>query len=306
MNPSVRTYPLPPYTEQSPAVAERFARLKQRPVVLRVDRLGKTFQGEAGPVDALRAVSFDVHRREFVCVIGPSGCGKSTLIRMLAGLDEPTSGRVLLDGREVHGPGPDRGMVFQGYTLFPWLTVKRNVMFGLEMRGMDRTRAEREALQWIDLVGLSRFTDAYPIQLSGGMKQRTAIARALANNPRILLMDEPFGALDAQTRCHMQTHLLEIWRNVDVTILFITHDLDEAILLADRILVLKAHPGEVQELIEVPVPRPRSAAQLLLPEFLATKARLEQLIHPPLDPSAQATAEPLPIVRLTQAGDEVE
>lgn len=294
--------PLPDYRAQAPAVAARFAKIQQRPVVLELDRLGRQFAGEHGPVTALREVSFQVHRREFVCVIGPSGCGKSTLIRMLAGLDEPTSGRVLLDGRPVSGPGPDRGMVFQGYTLFPWLNVTRNVMFGLEMQGRAPSEAEADARQWIELVGLAKFATAYPHQLSGGMKQRVAIARALAANPRILLMDEPFGALDAQTRAQMQAHLLEIWRNVDVTILFITHDLDEAILLADRILVLKANPGEVQEIIEVPVPRPRSIDQNTTPEFLATRRRLEELIHPKL----HAPSEHLPIVRLTQVGDDVE
>ncbi len=293
------------YRAQSPAVAERFRKLKERPVVLDVQQLGREFEGDNGPVTALRNVSFQVHRREFLCVIGPSGCGKSTLIRMVAGLDYPTSGRMMLDGKEVHGPGPDRGMVFQGYTLFPWLTVRHNVMFGLEMQGMDKSRAESEARQWIDLVGLSRFENTYPAQLSGGMKQRTAIARALAANPRILLMDEPFGALDAQTRAQMQTHLLEIWKNVDVTILFITHDLDEAILLADRILVLKANPGEVQEVIEVPVPRPRSLAQLNSAEFLATRRRLDELIHPRTD-THHNEVEKLPIVRLTQVGDDVE
>jgi len=294
---------LPDYRVQSPAVAARFEKLKQRPVVLSVENLTRTFTATDGtPVTALRDISFHVHRREFVCVIGPSGCGKSTLIRIIAGLEHPSSGRMLLDGKEVSGPCPDRGMVFQGYTLFPWLTVTRNVAFGLEMEGMDRDAAEREARQWIDLVGLTRFKDAYPAQLSGGMKQRTAIARALAPQPRILLMDEPFGALDAQTRAQMQSHLLDIWRNVDVTILFITHDLDEAILLADRILVLKANPGEVQELIEVPVPRPRSPAQFTSPEFLATRRRLDELIHPPV---AHPT-EKLPIIRLTQAGDDVE
>ena len=293
----------PDYLQKSPAVAERFRKLKERPVVLEIDRLGRQFPAESGLVTALKDVSFKVHRREFVCVIGPSGCGKSTLIRMVAGLDQPTSGRMLLDGKEVSGPCPDRGMVFQGYTLFPWLTVTENVMFGLRMEGKGKSEARAEALQWIDLVGLARFKDAYPVQLSGGMKQRTAIARALANNPRILLMDEPFGALDAQTRLQMQTHLMEIWRNVDVTILFITHDLDEAVLLADRILVLKAHPGEVQEVIEVPVPRPRSPGQLLSPEFQATRRRLDELIHPPV---THAPAEKLPIVRLTQVGDDVE
>jgi len=291
------------YRQQSPAVAERFRKIKERPVVLEIDHLGRQFPSEHGMVTALKDLCFKVHRREFVCVIGPSGCGKSTLIRMVAGLDQPTSGRMLLDGKEVSGPCPDRGMVFQGYTLFPWLTVTENVMFGLRMEGKGKSEARTEALQWIDLVGLARFKDAYPVQLSGGMKQRTAIARALANNPRILLMDEPFGALDAQTRLQMQTHLLEIWRNVDVTILFITHDLDEAVLLADRILVLKPHPGEVQEIIEVPVPRPRSPAQLLSPEFQAMRRRLDELIHPPI---AHAAGEKLPIVRLTQVGDDVE
>jgi NitT/TauT family transport system ATP-binding protein len=194
-------------------------------------------------------------------------------------------------------------MVFQGYTLFPWLTVTRNVMFGLEMQGRSQDVSESEARQWIDLVGLKAAANAYPHQLSGGMKQRVAIARALAANPRILLMDEPFGALDAQTRAQMQTHLLEIWRNVDVTILFITHDLDEAILLADRILVLKANPGEVQEVIEVPVPRPRHLGQLTEREFLATRRRLDRLIHP--RPTLKSD-DKLPIVRLTQAGDDVE
>ena len=245
---------LPSYLEQAPEVKDRFTRLKQRPVILEVNGLQKEFDTPQGRVTALKNINFKTYKREFVCVIGPSGCGKSTLIRILAGLESKTGGQVLLDGKEVSGPGPDRGMVFQGYTLFPWLTVKRNVMFGLQLAGRGRTVAEDEARQWIDLVGLSKFENSYPHQLSGGMKQRVAIARALANQPRILLMDEPFGALDAQTRARMQAYLMEIWQNIDVTILFITHDLDEAIYLADRILVLKAHPGEVQERIEVPVP----------------------------------------------------
>ena len=293
---------LPDYRSPAPAVAERFRKLKERPVVLEIDRLSRQFAGQHGPVTALREISLKIHRRELVCVIGPSGCGKSTLIRIIAGLDEPTSGRMLVDGKETSGPCPERGMVFQGYTLFPWLTVKRNVMFGLEMEGMDTNQADAEARQWIDLVGLTKFAESYPHELSGGMKQRVAIARALAPNPRVLLMDEPFGALDAQTRATMQAHLLEIWRNVDVTILFITHDLDEAVFLADRIVVLKANPGEIQEIIEVPVPRPRSLAQVNSPEFLATRRRIEELIHPPVT----APTERLPIVRLTQVGDDVE
>jgi len=296
---------LPSYLEQAPAVRERFGRLKQRPVILEVKHLGKTFETPQGTVTALEDINFKTHRREFVCVIGPSGCGKSTLIRILAGLEQETSGEMLLEGKPVHGPGPDRGMVFQGYTLFPWRTVKRNVMFGLEMAGRGRFEAEQEALQWIDLVGLSKFANAYPHQLSGGMKQRVAIARALANQPRILLMDEPFGALDAQTRAKMQAYLLEIWKNIDVTILFITHDLDEAVYLADRILVLKAHPGEVQEVIEVPVPHPRSPDQFLSPEFLATKARLEELIHPPGSEEVGLSEDHLNMVRMVAVDDEV-
>ena len=296
---------LPSYLEQSDEVRDRFTRLKQRPVLLEVKGLGKTFDSAHGPVIALNEISFKTHRREFVCVIGPSGCGKSTLIRILAGLEPPSSGRVLLDGKAVHGPGPDRGMVFQGYTLFPWLTVKKNVMFGLEMAGRGKMAAEEEAMQWIDLVGLSKFAKSYPHQLSGGMKQRVAIARALANQPRILLMDEPFGALDAQTRARMQAYLLEIWQNIEITILFITHDLDEAIYLADRILVLRAHPGEVDELIEVPVPQPRSPGQFLSPEFLATKKRLEELIHPP-QAEAQDNGDHLNMMRMVSVNDEVE
>lgn len=297
---------LPSYLDQSHEVRERFTRLKNREVVLEVKGLHKTYDSAQGPVTALRDINFKTHRREFVCVIGPSGCGKSTLIRILAGLESLSGGEVLLDGKPVSGPGPERGMVFQGYTLFPWLTVKKNVMFGLESIGTGRAQAESEALQWIDLVGLEKFADAYPHQLSGGMKQRVAIARALATQPRILLMDEPFGALDAQTRAKMQSYLLEIWKNIDITVLFITHDLEEAIFLADRILVLKANPGEVDELIEVPVPRPRHDGQILSPEFLATKKRLEQLIHPPESEEEGMNADKLHMIRMTRVGDDVE
>ncbi|HIE4194935.1 MULTISPECIES: ABC transporter ATP-binding protein [Burkholderia] len=297
---------VPDYLIQSDAVRERFARLKERDVILDVRHVGKRFATPQGECVALDDISFRTHRREFVCVIGPSGCGKSTLIRILAGLDAQTSGDVLLDGKPVDGPGADRGMVFQGYTLFPWLTVKKNVMFGLRMNGSSSGAAEREALQWLDLVGLTRFADVYPHQLSGGMKQRVAIARALANRPRILLMDEPFGALDAQTRTRMQTHLLDIWRNIDVTILFITHDLDEAIFLADRILVLKANPGGVQELIEVPVPRPRDYSQVNTPEFIATKARLEALIHPKEAATVEDDGIKPHMIRMTDVTDSVE
>ena len=294
---------LPDYRQLAPAVAARFERIRQRPVILSVRDLQKKFGADGATHTAFDGVSLDIHRREFICVIGPSGCGKSTFIRIVAGLDEATGGAVLLDGHAVTGPGPDRGMVFQGYTLFPWLTVRANVMFGLEMRGKDTTTAESEAREWLDMVGLGKFEHAYPHELSGGMKQRVAIARALANEPRILIMDEPFAALDAQTRCQMQSYLLQIWKKVDVTILFITHDLEEAAYLADRIVVMGANPGRVVEFIDNPVPRPRSAAQFLTAEYLSLKARLEELIHPPVETDDE---EKLPMVKLTTVGDDVE
>jgi NitT/TauT family transport system ATP-binding protein len=305
MNQFVAPLALPSYLDQTPDVRARFERLKSREVILDVQNLYKIFKSGERSTTALSDINFRTHRRELLCIVGPSGCGKSTLVRILAGLEEQSAGQVLLQGKAVTEPGSDRGMVFQGYTLFPWLTVKKNVMFGLEVNGHDRHDAERQALQWLQLIGLEKFADAYPNQLSGGMKQRVAIVRALANQPRILLMDEPFGALDAQTRCRMQTHLLEIWRKIDITIVFITHDLDEAIFLADRILVLSAHPGEVQELIEVPVPRPRSPTQLISPAFLATKARLEELIHSKSDGDEEDETYSM-VARLTQVADNVE
>lgn len=292
----IRAAPLPP------GVAERFERIRQRPVVFDVANLGRVFTSPQGDeIQALGDISFQVRRREFMTIIGPSGCGKSTLIRIVAGLEKSTSGQMLLDGKPVIGPGPDRCMVFQSYTLFPWLSVKKNVMFGLEQAGMGSGAASREALQWIEMVGLGEFAEHYPHQLSGGMKQRVAIARALANKPRILLMDEPFGALDAQTRATMQKYLLQIWQNVDVTIMFITHDLDEAIYLADRVLVLGRNPGHIKTIVDVPLPRNRTPKILADPLFVQTKQYVEQLIHPP----GEAEDKPLPIYRMTQVGDDI-
>jgi NitT/TauT family transport system ATP-binding protein len=292
------------HLEQTSDVRARFQKLKKRPVILQVRDLSKTFAAPGGPATrALERISFDLHRRELACVIGPSGCGKSTLARLVAGLEQPSDGEMLIDGQSIHGPGSDRGMVFQSYTLFPWLTVLRNVMFGMEVSGGGASsEAEREARMWLEVIGLSRFASAYPHQLSGGMKQRVAIARALANRPRLLLMDEPFGALDAQTRCQMQSYLLQIWKQVDITILFITHDLDEAIYLADRILILDAHPGRLREVMEVPVPRPRHPDQFLDPTFIAARRHIEELIHPR---GAQA-ADKLPMFRMVDRGDDVE
>jgi len=270
---------LPDYRDQSAEVAAHLAEIRSRPVVMTVGGVGRVFESEERSVTALSDITFEVHQREFISVIGPSGCGKSTLIRIVAGLEEPTEGAVLLGGRPVTGPGADRGMVFQSYTLFPWLTVKKNVMFGPSMKRVPEEKAERSAQEWLRIVGLEKFANHYPNQLSGGMKQRVAIARALANEPRILLMDEPFGALDAQTRASMQSHLLRICESVDITVMFITHDLDEAIYLSDRVVVLGANPGRVIEIIDVPVPRPRTGDHFMSGPFLAMRRRLEELIH---------------------------
>jgi len=291
------------YRALAPEVRARFDRIRQRPTILQVRALEKRFAKDDCEHVVFDKVTLDIHRREFITVIGPSGCGKSTLLRIIAGLDEASGGEVLLDGQPVRGPGPDRGMVFQGYTLFPWLNVRRNVMFGLEMAGKGTAAAEAEAREWLTMVGLEKFENSYPHELSGGMKQRVAIARALAAEPRILIMDEPFGALDAITRCKMQSHLLQIWKKVDVTILFITHDLDEAVYLSDRILVMASNPGRIVEFIDNPVPRPRSAPQMMSPEFLAVKHRLDQLIHPVVPVGEE---EKLPMIKMTAADDEIE
>jgi NitT/TauT family transport system ATP-binding protein len=290
---------LPDYHQQSPEVRARFKALAARPELLRLEGLTKRFKTGKGEQTVLDGIDFSVRQREFVTIIGASGCGKSTLLRLVSGLDEPSGGSIVMGGEPVTGPGPDRGMVFQSYSLFPWHTVLRNVAFGLKQNGKGAAIAEAEARTWIDLVGLAGYEDHYPAQLSGGMRQRVAIARALAAGPKVLLMDEPFGALDAQTRCRMQSYLLEIWKNVDVTILFVTHDLDEAIFLSDRILVLLPRPGRVGELIENPVPRPRTQSQLLSPEFLSVKRRLEELIHPEED------EDKFHMLKLTPAGDDV-
>lgn len=291
---------LPDYRDQSPEVRQHLAALKGRPVLLELDAVTKRFRSGKKDETVLDGISLHVHHREFLSVIGPSGCGKSTLARLIAGLDKPSGGVIRLDGRPVSGPGPDRGMVFQGYSLFPWLTVKANVAFPLILQGRGRAVADAEARTWVDIVGLGAYEDHYPAQLSGGMKQRVAIARALAARPRVLLMDEPFGALDAQTRARMQAYLLEVWRKVDVTIVFITHDLDEAVYLSDRILVLDAHPGRVREVIEVPVDHPRHPGQFLSAPFLATKRRLEELIHP------ADSGEPFQMLPLAPAGEVAE
>ncbi len=252
--------------------------------ILEAKEIVKDFAESDGRIRrVLDGISFGVKRREFLSIIGPSGCGKSTLIRIAAGLETVTNGHFLLDGKKVSGTSAERGMVFQKYTLFPWLSVKQNVMFGLISSGYGNDDAEETALQWLQIVGLEKYAEYYPKQLSGGMQQRVAIARALAPQPRVLLMDEPFGALDAQTRSQMQKYLLEVWKNIDITILFVTHDLDEAVFLSDRILTLQANPGRVKELVSVDVPRPRNEESLFLPEFKMLRSHVEDLIHPALE-----------------------
>ena len=209
------------------------------------------------PSWALLDVSLAIAPGEFVCAIGPSGCGKTTLLNMIAGFIEPTTGSVLFDGTPVEGAAPDRGVVFQEYALFPWLTARRNVEFGLRMRGVPRAERARQALAALSLVGLERAADRYPFELSGGMRQRVAVARALVNRPRILLMDEPFAAVDALTRATLQQELLRIWREIGLSIFFITHNIEEAVFLGNRIVVMSPHPGRIVEIVDNPLPYPR-------------------------------------------------
>jgi ABC-type nitrate/sulfonate/bicarbonate transport system ATPase subunit len=223
--------------------------------------------------------SLAVADNDFICLLGPSGCGKSTLLRIVAGLDRPTAGRVLVDGTPVTGPGADRGMVFQSYTLFPWLTVKQNICFGLREQGLTTAEQDRIAAHYVERVGLRGFEEHYPKMLSGGMQQRTALARALANDPKVLLLDEPFGALDNQTRALMQELLLGIWETERTTVLFVTHDIDEAIFMANRVAVMTARPGRIKTDIPIDLPHPRHYTVKTTPAFSAYKARLTEEIR---------------------------
>lgn len=234
---------------------------------IQVQNINKTFVLGNERFEALGDVSLKVDENEFITVVGPSGCGKSTLMNILAGLDEPTGGAAFVDGREVDGPSPERGVIFQQYALFPWLTVRQNVEFGLKTAKSPAEERRRTAQHFIDMVGLTDFADALPKTLSGGMKQRCAIARAYSMNPSILLMDEPFGALDALTRVRMQEHLLETWEKEKRTIVFITHDVDEAAFLANRVIVMAARPGRIHRVIDVDLPYPRTEEVRLSPEF---------------------------------------
>ncbi|WP_395704110.1 ABC transporter ATP-binding protein [Aquabacterium sp.] len=242
-------------------------------------QLGIRFDLKGQTVTAVDEVSLAVQPGEFVSLIGPSGCGKSTLLNVAAGFLEPSSGLAQLDGEPIEGPGSDRGVVFQQYSLFPWMTVRRNVEFGLKMKGVPRTERESQARTLLGLAGLLAFEHHYPDQLSGGMKQRVGIVRALATGPRVLLMDEPFGALDAQTRVVMQEILTNMWQRLRISVLFVTHDIDEAVFLSDRILVMTARPGRIKAELAVPLPRPRTPEMCNSPAFLAMVQQLKGLIR---------------------------
>ncbi|MDO4321329.1 MAG: ABC transporter ATP-binding protein [Lachnospiraceae bacterium] len=250
----------------------------EKKLKLQVNHLTRIFESNGNTVTALRDVNLEVRESEFVMIVGPSGCGKTTLINVIGGLDTATEGEVLLDGKPVAGPGADRGMVFQGYSLFPWLTVQKNVEFGLKMKKVPAAQRAEQARKYIELVGLTGFENALPKQLSGGMKQRVAIARTLANEPEVLLMDEPFGALDAQTRVVMQELLAKISATTGTTILFITHDIDEAVLLGQRIYVMSRRPGTIRSVLDVDLPGERSHNSLVLPEFLAIKKDIMDML----------------------------
>ena len=248
--------------------------------LLSIQGVSRTFTSHKGTsTQALLPVDFEVRENDFVTILGPSGCGKSTMLRIAAGLDFPTTGQVLLDGRAVDGPGADRGMVFQSYTLFPWLTVAQNIRFGLREKGVSEALQKERSDYFIAKVGLRGFENHFPKQLSGGMQQRTAIARALANDPKILLMDEPFGALDNQTRVLMQELLLGIWEAERKTVMFFTHDIDEAIFMANRVSVFSARPGRIKADIPVNLPHPRHYTVKTSPEFMELKARLTEEIR---------------------------
>jgi len=247
---------------------------------VQIKAVEKVYEGRNGKTVALNGVNMDIYDNEFICVVGPSGCGKSTLLNIIAGLHEPTAGEVLVDGVKVEGTGVDRGVVFQQYALFPWLTVKKNVEFGLKLR-KDLTKEQREeiAMKYIKMVGLEKFVNAYPKELSGGMKQRVAIARAYAVNPSLLLMDEPFGALDAQTRTQLQTELLKTWEEEKKTCFFITHDVEEAILLASKVVVMSARPGRIKEVIDIDIPYPRDQESKMLPRFTELKNYIWGMVY---------------------------
>ena len=245
--------------------------------IVEIDNVSKLYPSAEGKATwALLDVSLAIPDGEFICAIGPSGCGKTTLLNMIAGFIDPTHGEVRFDGEPITGAAPERGVVFQEYALFPWLTAQRNVEFGLKMQGMSRAERRDRAAEVLEMVGLAGAAKRYPFELSGGMRQRVAVARALVNHPRILLMDEPFAAVDALTRSTLQTELLRIWEDIGITIFFITHNIEEAVYLGDRILVMSPNPGRVQEVVDVDLPRPRQRSDA---EFGKLYAQVSGIFH---------------------------
>lgn len=240
-------------------------------VKVKIEQVKRTFNARGTEVVALNGVDLEIKENEFVCVVGPSGCGKSTLLNMIAGLDKPTSGHVYMDGEIVDGPSPKRGVVFQQYALFPWLTVEKNIAFGLKLKGLDKQSIQRETQKYLERVELTPFAKSYPKELSGGMKQRVAIARAYAVDPQVLLMDEPFGALDAQTRTQLQTELLKTWEQEKKTCFFITHDVEEAIILSQKVVIMSARPGRIKEIVPIDIPYPRTQETKMTQRFLELK-----------------------------------
>ncbi len=247
------------------------------PLIL-IEGLNKIYASRKSTFEALRDIHLEIGRNEFLSILGPSGCGKSTLLRIVAGLEDATSGDITVDGVPVLGPGADRGMVFQGYTLFPWLTVRQNIEYGLKLRGISVLERRAISSHYLRLIKLESFANSLPKQLSGGMKQRVAIARALANRPKVLLMDEPFGALDAQTKIDMQEMLLEVWEKEKTTVIFITHDIDEAVYLSQRVVVMAAHPGRIIADHQVDMAYPRSSEVRESADFLSMKRKCSALL----------------------------
>ena len=243
------------------------------------EHIDKIYTSGKKSTEAIEDASIDIQDNDFVCIVGPSGCGKSTLLRMLAGLDFPTSGNIIVNDRKVTGPGPDRGMVFQTYTLFPWMSVEDNIKFGLKLKNMPKDKQEEIAKRYLKIIGLEKFAKSYPKELSGGMKQRVAIARALANQPEVLLMDEPFGALDPHTKSMMQLLMREIWEKEHPTVVFITHDIDEAVFLANKIYVMSARPGKIMKEVNVYLPHKRTLELKDSTEFIKIRKDINSLLY---------------------------
>lgn len=243
------------------------------------EHIDKIYTSGKKSTKAIEDASIDIQDNDFVCIVGPSGCGKSTLLRMLAGLDFPTNGNIIVNDRKVTGPGPDRGMVFQTYTLFPWMSVEDNIKFGLKLKKMPKDKQEEIANRYLKIIGLEKFAKSYPKELSGGMKQRVAIARALANQPEVLLMDEPFGALDPHTKSMMQLLMREIWEKEHPTVVFITHDIDEAVFLANKIYVMSARPGRIMKEVNVYLPHKRTLELKDSIEFIKIRKDINSLLY---------------------------